>query len=127
MQMRNCDVVATPPGDRIIAKQHGRKNKMAVSIEKSRDMQMRNCDVISHLTALDPSEPSIRLTRSAPGDNITAKKKCLGGDNRDDTLRPLATVSPQKGAIYVNLCKFIVAPSGDNIIAKQCLRGDNRG
>ena len=61
------------------------------------------CDVICHVTALDPSEPSTHLTRSAPGD-ITAKK-CLWGDNRDDTLRPLATVSPQKGAIYANLCK----------------------
>ena len=49
------------------------QNNMAVSIEKSRDMQMRNCDVISHVTALDQSEPSTHLTRSAPGDNITAK------------------------------------------------------
>ena len=32
-------------------------------------------------TALDPSEPSTHLTRSAPGDNITAKQY-LRGDNR---------------------------------------------
>ena len=76
-------------------------------MERSRDMQMRSCDVISHVTTLDPSEPSTRLTRSAPDDNTTAKKKCIGGDNRDDTLRPLATVSPQKGVIYANLCKFM--------------------
>ena len=75
---------------------------MAASLERSRDIQMKSCDVIGHVTALDPSEPSTRLIRSAPGDNITAKKKCLGGDNRDDTLRPLATVSPQKGVIYAN-------------------------
>ena len=37
--------------------------------------------VISHVTALDPSEPSTRLTRSAPGDNITAKQY-LRDDNR---------------------------------------------
>ena len=70
MQMRNCDVVAAPPGDRIIAKQHGRKttwhqNNMAASIERSRDMQMRNCDVVA----------------APPGDRIIAKQ-CLRGDNR---------------------------------------------
>ena len=43
-------------------------------------MQM-SCDVIGHVTALDESEPSTRLTRSAPGDSITAKQ-CLKGDNR---------------------------------------------
>ena len=79
---------------------------MATSMERSRDIQMKSCEVIGHVTALDPSEPSTRLTRSAPGDNITAKQ-CLGGDNRDDTLRHLATVSPQKGVIYANLYKFI--------------------
>ena len=54
---------------------------MAASLERSRDIQMRSCDVIGHVTALDESEPSIHLTRSVPGDNITAKQ-CLGGDNR---------------------------------------------
>ena len=57
------------------------QNKMAVSIERSRYMQMKSCDVIGHVTALDESEPSTRLTRSAPGDIITAKK-CIKGDNR---------------------------------------------
>ena len=36
------------------------------SIESSLDMQTKSCDVVSHVTALDPSEPSTRLTRSAP-------------------------------------------------------------
>ena len=40
-------------------------NKMAASIEKSRDMQMRDCDVVSHVTDLDPSEPQAHLNRSA--------------------------------------------------------------
>ena len=82
---------------------------MAASIEKSRDMQMRNCDVISH--------------------NVS------GAIIGDDTLRPLATVSPQKGAIYANLCKYRrhrsragsrpirMSPCGapgDSMTAKEC-------
>ncbi|KAI0233447.1 hypothetical protein LSAT2_016304 [Lamellibrachia satsuma] len=39
---------------------------MAASIERSRDMQMRRCDVVGHVTALDQSEPSTQLYRSAP-------------------------------------------------------------
>ena len=69
-------------------------------------MQTKSCDVTGHVTALDPSEPSTRLTRSAPGDNITAKQ-CLGAIIGDDTLRPLVTVSLQTGVIYANLCKFM--------------------
>ena len=79
---------------------------MAASIERSRDIQMKSCNVIGHVTALDPSEPSTRLTRSAPGDNITAKQ-CLGGDNRGWHVAPLVTVSLQTGVIYANLCKFM--------------------
>ena len=69
-------------------------------------MQMKSCDVIGHVTALDPSEPSTRLIRSAPGDNITAKQ-CLGAIIGDDTLRPLVMVSLQNGVIYANLSKFM--------------------
>ena len=60
-------------------------------------MQMRNCDDIGHVTALDPSEPSTHMTRSAPGDNITAKQ-CLKGDNRG----------------------LHVAPPGDGFTTKRC-------
>ena len=62
-----------------------------------------NCDVIGHVTALDQSEPSTQLTRSAPGDSITAKKSS-GAIIWDDTLRPLVTVLPQNGVMYANLC-----------------------
>ena len=75
------------------------------SANYSRDLQMRNCDVIGHVTALNPSEPSTHLTRSASGDNINAKNNDSGAIIGDDTLRPLATVSLQKGVIYANLCK----------------------
>ena len=62
--------------------------------------------VIGHVTALDQSEPSTQLTRSAPGDSNTAKQ-FLRAIIWDDTLRPLVTVSPQNGVIYANLCKFM--------------------
>ena len=69
-------------------------------------MQMKICDVTSHVAALDPSKPSTQLTRSASGDSITAKN-VSGAIIEEDTLRPLVTVSPQKGVIYANLYKFM--------------------
>ena len=67
-------------------------------------MQMRNCDVISQVTSLDPSEPSTHLTRSQLA-TLLSQNSASGAIIGDDTLRPLATVSPQKGVIYANLCK----------------------
>ena len=58
---------------------------------------MKSCDVVGHVTALDLSEPSTQLPQNR------ASRAIIG----DDTLRPLATVSPQNGVIYANLCKFM--------------------
>ena len=75
---------------------------MVASLERSRDIQMKSCDVIDHVTTLDPSEPSTRLIRSAPGDNIT-EKSASGAIIGDYLVAPLVTVSLQNGVNYANL------------------------
>ena len=64
-QYKRSVIFDLAPQCRLVINTTWQQSKMASSIERSRDMQMKSCDVIGHVTALDESEPSTRLTRCA--------------------------------------------------------------